>query len=386
MTAEDKSDETDTERIGSMGIIRFPGTSAGAGPLKNLSDIIDTFSKKTIIISGNETLEKVQASESINIIRVDHKPGENKFFKIINYIITQIRISFQMLKYPKIESYIFFYTDILLIPILVAKLMRKKILIALMADPIGYGKGIEGLDLILDLCYSLSHAILIYSENLIKEWNLDRYKKKIKLAHEHIIDTDKFCKKTNFSEREYDIGYIGRFDKEKNVMGFLRAISLLLKHNKLKQNTKIFLGGGQEEERVLKYIENQNLTDIIDFHGWIKHNELPDHLNNIKLLVIPSHTEGLPNIMLEAMACGTPVLASSVGSIPDLIDDNYNGFLLKDNSPKSIAKRLIEIMDYDEKKMKKVTKSSSTMVNKNFNFETVKNNYKEAIFDVIGYR
>jgi glycosyltransferase involved in cell wall biosynthesis len=52
----------------------------------------------------------------------------------------------------------------------------------------------------------------------------------------------------------------------------------------------------------------------------------------LALLVIPSYTEGLPNIMLEAMACGTPMLASPVGAIEDVIKDEETGFILRSKS------------------------------------------------------
>ena len=64
------------------------------------------------------------------------------------------------------------------------------------------------------------------------------------------------------------------------------------------------------------------------------------------MLVLPSHTEGLPNILLEAMACGTPVLATHVGAIPDLVEDESTGFVIKNNSPEEIAEGVMMALAY----------------------------------------
>jgi glycosyltransferase involved in cell wall biosynthesis len=72
--------------------------------------------------------------------------------------------------------------------------------------------------------------------------------------------------------------------------------------------------------------------------GWIAEEEFPIFLNALRLLILTTyHAEGLPTIVLEAMACVTPVLATPVGAIPDVITNEVTGFLLGSTAPEHIA-------------------------------------------------
>src|SRR5690606_19633261 len=100
--------------------------------------------------------------------------------------------------------------------------------------------------------------------------------------------------------------------------------------------------------------------------GWIS-DDLQIFLNELKILVIPSYSEGFPTIILEAMACGTPVLTTSVGGIVDIITDSKTGFILEKNSPDCIARCVINILT--KAKIEYIIKNAQTLIFEKYTYE-----------------
>lgn len=83
--------------------------------------------------------------------------------------------------------------------------------------------------------------------------------------------------------------------------------------------------------------------------------------------------------MLEAMACGTPVLATSVGAIPDVIKDGETGFLLENNSPECIAETALKILHMPDDKLEKVSDNARALVEEKFTFEAAVERWSEIM-------
>jgi len=364
-------------------VVTFPVSQSGVIPLSNFVNILKELSNNISVISSDVFLRNyVICKDNIRIYPVTHAKGRTSLERIKNYLVTQIKISIKILKLRrKFDICIFFIGgDGLIVPCIVCKLLNKKTILYFAGSMIQTARNkndalVGFLKLLSSINKRTCDRIILYSPNLIKEWNLEKYKDKILIAHEHFLDFSKFEIKKKLSERNNLAGYIGRLSEEKGVLNFVRAIPEILKE----RNDMEFLicGDGQLRDEIEKYISEKNLNDKVKLAGWIPHEKLPDYLNESKLLVLPSYTEGLPNIMLEAMACGTPVLATPVGAIPDVIKDEETGFIMKDNSPECIARNVIRALNHSN--LEQVAQNARALVEKEFTFEKAVERYREIL-------
>ena len=378
-----------TDRL-NIGIVNFPmsklGSKAGIIPLSHLLKILFSFSQDIYIIMGNFGIDILSNEYAgIHIVGINHKTGTNTFTRIIKYIYTQLKISYTLAKTTRnVDLWIFFIGgDTLVLPMLTAKLLRKKVILAFASSSILGLKStndnlLKHVEILSKINCMLSNRIILYSPNLIKEGNLEKYRNKICIAHEHFLDFGDFKIERKFDERENLVGYIGRLSEEKGILNFVKAIPEVLKE---RDDLEFLIGGdGQLRNEIEADLDENNLNRKVKLVGWIPHDKLPDYLNELKLVVLPSYTEGLPNIMLEAMACGTPVLASPVGSIPDLIEDGKTGFILGNNSPECIAKNVIRVLEHPNRD--KIVKNARKLIEKEYTYEGTAERYRKILENI----
>lgn len=337
-------------------IITSPRGNAGVVPLSNLIKILSNFTNDLYIITGNEGELAYKDQRGITGYSIHYKSKNLLISKIFCYFLLQLKIALKLVKMRnKYDLFIFFMAEGLTIPILILKLLRKEIILNLAASsPMMIGSHahiplIKRIDRQLEFInYFIADKLILYSPRLIDEWNFENCANKIVFASEHLINSEEFYCRKKLSHRDNIVGYIGRLSEEKGILNLIEAIKIL----RINENIRFIIGGdGPLKDLILESISVNKLEDRVKYVGWISHSELPIYLNRIKLLVLPSYTEGLPNIMLEAMACETLVLATPVGAIPDYLADGTNGFIMKDNSSNCIADGIAHALNHPDKEL-----------------------------------
>lgn len=176
------------------------------------------------------------------------------------------------------------------------------------------------------------------------------------------IDKDVFYIKDSPKHRSLRIGLISRLNEKKGWRTFLDALVLLKKEIEFKA---IIAGKGPDEDKILDYIEANNLVDTVDFLGLVNQNELINVYNSLDIYIFPTEQDSLGLTGLEAMACGVPVIASNIQEGPGTyVKHGVNGYLfdLKDsNSLFKYIKSYVLLSDADKNKMKQAAIATSKM-------------------------
>jgi len=149
--------------------------------------------------------------------------------------------------------------------------------------------------------------------------------------------------------------FVGRIERLKGIDTLIRSIGILRERGILAENPHdlAIIGGDPNVDASMLNVEmarlqalchELNLNDLVIFLGKRGQDTLPYYYSAAEVLVMPSHYESFGMVALEAMACGTPVVASQVGGLAFLIQDGVTGFVVPDGNPTLLADRLEQLI------------------------------------------
>ncbi len=187
--------------------------------------------------------------------------------------------------------------------------------------------------------------------------------------HFYPIPKDEAKEVVGVPEDSHTILFVGRIEPLKGIDKLIQAISIIQKNGELQccPHNLVIIGGepnakpeemNAEMARLQDMVEDLGIKNFVIFLGKQDQQMLPYYYSASEIVVMPSHYESFGMVALEAMACGTPVVASQVGGLAFLVRDGETGFVVPGNDIQMLAKRLVELIKDKELRNKLGNKSA----------------------------
>jgi glycosyltransferase involved in cell wall biosynthesis len=171
------------------------------------------------------------------------------------------------------------------------------------------------------------------------------------------------------------VGAAGRLSPEKGFHVLIEAARPLLQADPALGF--VLFGKGPLRKKLARTIAAARLADRFILAGF--HSDLDHYLPFLNLLVLPSFSEGLPNVVLEALAAAVPVVATAVGGTPEVIEDGFNGYLVPAGDAERLGNRIGDMLA-SERERKAMGQRGQQKVLEQFAFEDQSDRYQQ-LFD-----
>lgn len=256
----------------------------------------------------------------------------------------------------------------------------------------------EGIGALNELDWVIPHLdIRICISNRLKEYMVKKYKKfeieekyikrlkvirngiDIKFYSPNASLKGKFKSRYGISNDAKIISFIGRFSYEKRPLLFVDIARQIIAKSHNYKLKFIMVGDGAEFDEVKCTINRYGINDHFILTGMI--NDIRELLADTYILLVVSKREGIPFVVLEAMAMKIPVISTDVGAIHEVIENNVNGILVNPENKvvESFTFKILDLLSEDQMYKALVEKTRETIVTK-YSLETTDTKYK-CVFD-----
>ena len=157
------------------------------------------------------------------------------------------------------------------------------------------------------------------------------------------VDHHKFNVQTQRPYKNHYLLFVGNLKHDKGVMELLTGFAQISQQHP--DLHLVYAGNGVMMASLQSQTAQLKITDRVKFLGNINHGDVPQWLSHCQALVLPSYHEGVPNVLLEAMACGKPVIATNVGGIPEIIDESICGHLIPPENSHAVASAITALFE-----------------------------------------
>jgi D-inositol-3-phosphate glycosyltransferase len=162
----------------------------------------------------------------------------------------------------------------------------------------------------------------------------------------HPIERDAARAKVGLGEEKVVL-FVGRIEPLKGIDLLMNAFASLPS----RESTKLVIVGGDDESddeinELSRLSDRLGMQNMVTFAGAVNHALMPYYYSAADVCVVPSHYESFGLVALESLACGTPVVATDVGDLSNIIRDGETGYVIADHSAESLSEKIAEVLSW----------------------------------------
>jgi colanic acid/amylovoran biosynthesis glycosyltransferase len=188
-----------------------------------------------------------------------------------------------------------------------------------------------------------------YNKNFLNQITNQEFKNKIIQVY-HGIESTKWTSKVQNSDKNatgIKVLSVSRLVEKKGLIYILKAVDAIIKGGYKISCT--IIGEGPMKKNLLSFVEEQGIGQYVFIKDFTSQKEINKHMLDSDIFILPctkadnGDMDGLPNVILEAMVVGIPVITTLISAIPEIVENRFNGILVNDGDYDSIAKAITEI-------------------------------------------
>jgi len=175
--------------------------------------------------------------------------------------------------------------------------------------------------------------------------------------------------------------YVGRFTATKNVETLIEAVHILAQREVGDFELEL-VGEGTQRPQLERMVAERGLARCVRFSDWVPRERIADYYRRADIFATATTWEGMPNTVLEAMACGLPIVGTQVPGLQELVQDTVNGYLVPPRDPVALADALALLIDngYERRRM---GRQSRLLAERQFAWDYIAAQYVEVYRQVL---
>lgn len=190
------------------------------------------------------------------------------------------------------------------------------------------------------------------------------------------VETERFAPVARPDNPKVKILFIGRLIPRKGFHRVVQALPQVRKETKIPFEVEV-VGTGMYRSELDTLAEELQVSDLIRYVGMVPYDSLEKSYQEADIFVLTSLSEGMPSVILEAMGCGLPIIASDVGGNNEIVQEGKNGYLIVGDDVNTLADRLIRLIN--DSALRKQMGTASRDYSLQYDWKNIMNRYNELI-------